>query len=677
MKQKLQLLISLTRVQKATKNQERKIENAKKIKGGDEVFDWEGTKLYKGFVPNKADHPKEPAVSYTKEENHIDLKTAEGHNSFSGVLADNAALVESDDSKNSELLLKIIEGEQLNCLVTNREGGKGFHSLFFNNDDFTQNYTNVVLACGITVDIKIGKRNGLECLKCAGKERFPIYNKPPYQTAPKYFKPLKDCKLNFADMEAGDGRNTALFTYILTLQREGFTVEEIRECIRIINKYVLKEPVSEKELDVILRDGAFKKRAFFSGKTFMHDRFAEHIKNTYHIKKINGRLHIYKNGVYISDADEIERAMLKEISLLSDSKRKEVLKHLNLICDEVYVDDQSANLIAFRNGIYDLNTDTLQPFNPNIVITNQIPWDYNPAAYSELADKTLNNIACNDNQVRKILEECIGACFYRSNKLGGGKAFILTGEGSNGKSTFIEVIQTALGEDNYSSLDLKKLDAKFSTVMLFGKLANLGDDISDEFNPDVSVFKKIVTGNKITAEQKGQPEFQFTPFCKLVFSANTIPRIRDHTGAAQKRLLIIPFDAHFSKTDPNYDNTIAWKLKEQCCIEYFIRIGIEGLKRVVNNKCYSDSIKVDAQLEEYKIANNPVLSFIEMCSDEDIGIENEPLSLVYENYCGYCAKNNYRSLAQNEFSKQLQRYSEYKTDRITVKGRKIQILVKK
>ena len=646
----------------------------KKIKGGDEVLNWDETGFYKNYVANKA-NSKIPSVAYTKEENQITLETARGNNSFSGILGKESVLMECDDQQNSELLMKIIQGEQLKFLVTDRNGGQGIHSLFFNNGDFTT-ATKIVLAVGITVDIKVGEKNGLECLKFSGAERFPIYNETPYQAAPKYLKPLKGCTFDFASMECGDGRNTALFTYILTLQREGFTVDEIKECIRVINQYVLKEPVSESELNTILRDSAFKKKSFFNGRTFLHDQFAEYIKNTYHVKKVNGQLHIYKDGIYISSGEEIEKAMLKEISSLTDAKRKEVLKQLNLICDEISIDDSTAHLIAFRNGIYDIRKDELQPFSPSVVITNRIPWDYNPNAYSELADKTLDKIACHDEQVRTILEECIGSCFYRSNKLGGGKAFILTGEGSNGKSTFIEVIQAILGEKNYSVLDFKNLDDKFSTVMLFGKLANLGDDISDEFNPDVSVFKKIVTGNAIDAQQKGQPKFEFKPFCKLIFSANTIPRIKDNTGAAQRRLLIIPFDAHFSKNDSDYDNTILWKLKEQECIEYFIYIGLRGLKKVVNDKCYSASVKVDAQLEEYKVANSPILSFIQFCSDEDIAIENEPFSLVYDNYCAYCAKRNYRPLRDNEFSKQIQRCSEFRTKRITMKGKKIQIFTK-
>ena len=114
-------------------------------------------------------------------------------------------------------------------------------------------------------------------------------------------------------------------------------------------------------------------------------------------------------------------------------QRREVLDYMELIVDEKEQSD--ANLIAFNNGVYDLVTGELKPFSTDIVITNKIPWDYKPDAYSELADSTLNKLACGDAAIRALLEECIGYCFYRRNELG--KAFILTGDKSNGILAFI------------------------------------------------------------------------------------------------------------------------------------------------------------------------------------------------------------------------------------------------
>ena len=159
------------------------------------------------------------------------------------------------------------------------------------------------------------------------------------------------------------------------------------------------------------------------------------------------------------------------------AQRVEVYKYIDLIAQEKQVAE--ANLIAFKNGILDLTTGVLHPYSPEIVITNKIPWNYNPSAYHELTDKTLNKISVDDKEIRALLEECIGYCFYRRNELS--KAFILTGEKSNGKSTFLSMVSHVLGENNISSLDLSELDERFSTALMSGMLANIGDDISDEF----------------------------------------------------------------------------------------------------------------------------------------------------------------------------------------------------
>ena len=48
-------------------------------------------------------------------------------------------------------------------------------------------------------------------------------------------------------------------------------MDEARECIRIINKYVLKDCLTDEELEVILRDDAFKKPIFFKKNVFLFD----------------------------------------------------------------------------------------------------------------------------------------------------------------------------------------------------------------------------------------------------------------------------------------------------------------------------------------------------------------------------------------------------------------------
>lgn len=608
--------------------------------------------LYKGYVETKGKQSIEKLKNRTKYKTYEEVKDLNG---FGGVLANDTILIDIDDAEQSEILMNIVEEFQLDCRVYCTSRGRHF---LFKNHTIARNRTHVQLAVGLTADIKVGSKLSYEVIKINGEERFcewDIEEGGKYQEVPKWLFPVK-ATAEFVDMDAGDGRNQALFNYILTLTANDFTVDETRECIRILNKFVLKEPLSDDELEVILRDEAFQKPVFFMGSTFLFDKFAVYMKNTAHIVKINGQLHIYKEGIYTNGYKEIEADMIQHIPNLKKMQRREVLDYMELIVEEKQPSE--ANLIAFNNGIYDIMTGELKPFSTEIVITNKIPWDYDPDAYSELADSTLNKLSCGDSAIRALLEECIGYCFYRRNELG--KAFILTGDKSNGKSTFLDCVKAILGEKNISALDLKELGDRFNTSMMFGKLANIGDDIGDDFlqGSQVSIFKKIVTGNRIKAERKGQDPFEFNPFIKLLFSANDIPRMKDKTGAVLRRLVIIPFNATFGKSDPDYDPFIKYKLIEKDSIEYFIRLGVEGLKRVIINDEFTKSTKVQNQLNEYEEENNPIIAFI---ADSGIDmIENEPTNEVYKRYQVFCADNAMTPMSNIVFSKQINKRLGFK-----------------
>lgn len=622
--------------------------------------------LFKGYVETR------DKKCIEKFKDRTDLKTFEDVQTlpeFAGILGDETILIDIDDFETSEIIFEIVKSLKLKCRVYKTSRGKHF---LFKNQGVSSNKTKCKLAIGLDADIKLGCRNSYSILKFKNKDREILYDTPEkeIQEVPKWMTPVKS-NFEFIDMEAGDGRNQALFNYILTLQSNDFTVEESREAIRLINNYVLKVPLKDSELEVVLRDDAFKKPIFFKGKTFLFDKFATYIKNNNHIIKINNQLHLYKDGVYVDGQAEIEAEMIRHISNLNRAKRTEVMSYLNLLIRR-NTTPSGANMIAFRNGVYNMIDDSFVPFSPEIIITNKIKWDYNPAAYSELVDKTLDKIACNDEEVRMLLEEVIGYCMYRRNELG--KAFILIGDRSNGKSTFLDMVKTMLGDENIASLDLKELGDRFKTAELFGKLANIGDDIGDEFIANAAVFKKLVTGDRISVERKGQDPFEFNNYSKMLFSANNIPRIKDKTGAVQRRLTIIPFDAKFSADDPDFDPYIKYKLREQECIEYLILLGIKGLKRVIGNHKFTKSIRVDKELEEYEETNNPIIGFYKEVGMEEI--ENEPTKDVYKRYQEYCLANNLQPMSNIEFSKQVKKKFDFEIIDKKIDGVKYRLFVK-
>ena len=626
-------------------------------------------KLHKGYVPTR---DKKCLMTF-KGKGSSELLTyeeAEKLPEFAGILNDNTVLIDVDDMKQYEILLGIVEELHLKCRVY--KSTHGGHFLFLNDGMLESNRTHNdkwMTAVGLdAVDIKLGSKTSYSVLKFNGKEREIVRDTEEYQTVPKWLSPVRKAQ-DFLAMKSGDGRNQGLFNYILTLQSAGFSKQEAIDTIHIINRFILPDSLPERELNTILRDDSFKKPSFFDGKDFRFDTFARFLMSEHNIIRIDGQLHLYKDGIYIDGASAIESEMIKHIPSLNRSRRAEVLAYLDiLIQDDTRQSD--AEWIAFKNGIYNIDTMEFRDFTPNIVITNLIPHDYNPNAHSDVVDKMLDNISVKDENVKMLLEEVVGYCFYRRNHLR--KSFILTGGKRNGKSTFLEMLTNVLGHKNTSALDLNELGDRFKLAEMFRKLANIGDDIGDEFIPNPAVFKKLVSGDRLNAERKGKDPFDYSSYAKQIFSTNGMPRIKDKSGAVIDRLILVPFDAVFSENDPDFDPDIEYKLREEECLEYMITLGIKGLRRVLDNKKFTTSSRMIKELEEYEETNNPLILFFKEL-DVEVDVLNQPTSRVFRHYSEFCIANGFKQISQVELTKQIKKQFGYETVQKRVDGRRVRI----
>ena len=622
--------------------------------------------LYRGFVPTSG---KKAVMAFKdkRTDELLKLEDASKFDEYAGVLADDTVLVDIDDEEQSKIMLDIVKARQIKCKVL--ATSRGMHFLFKCNGPM-QNRTHCHMGVGLTADFKGGGRASYEVLKYNGVEREVLYDVEPYEVLPKYFHPVKT-NMNLLAMTEGDGRNNALFAYILPLQQNDFTVEECRECIRIINEFVLKDPLSEDELSVVLRDGAFEKPQFFTSRgTFLFDKFAKYLIQSDNIVKIGGKLHIYKDGIYQAGDEYIEAAMIKHIPNLSRSKRQEVLAYLELLVNkESGVAD--ANLIAFANGVLNIVDESFSDFSPEYIITNKIPHNYFPDASSELLDSVMKKLACQDEAVYSLLYQSIGYCLYRRNELR--KSFFLLGEKRNGKSTFLDMVGTLLGEENTANLDLCEIGDRFRTAELTGKLANIGDDINDEWISNTAIFKKVVSGDTVTVERKGKDPYKLRSFAKFFFSANSLPRLGrgKDSAAVLDRLVIIPFDAKFSKTDPDYDPFIKYKLRDESVMEALIAKAVPALREVLADQEFTVCDKTKRNLEDFEKSNNPITEFFEDMDEPDY--LNEPIKTVYQTYCAWCLSNNLQAISAIEFQKQMRKQYDLIVKSVTMDGKKVRV----
>ena len=155
---------------------------------------------------------------------------------------------------------------------------------------------------------------------------------------------------------------------------------------------------------------------FFDNGRFMHNIMGDYLVKQNHACKIYGVVHIYENGIYVPGDELLQGYIIKLLPSLTDQKRREVLKYIKVSLDTPTAEPSPPNLMPFKSRVYDIKTDKFLDYSPDMVFLCRFPYDYKPdAPKQELVANVLEDIACGDMEIVKLLLEAIGYCFYREN----------------------------------------------------------------------------------------------------------------------------------------------------------------------------------------------------------------------------------------------------------------------
>lgn len=360
-------------------------------------------------------------------------------------------------------------------------------------------------------------------------------------------------------------------------------------------------------------------------------------------------IYIYNEGVYSARGEKVIANFSQKV--LDDASKNnhinEVLGHIKRL---TYVKrDQTVepkNKICLKNGILNLETLQIESHNPETFFFNKIPVDYNSTADCPQIKKFLSEIVRNEDV--SLLQEFAGYCLYKEHFIH--KAFMLVGGGANGKSTFITLLKSFLGQENVSAVPLQKLETnRFSISSLFGKLANLFADLPDKSLTGTSMFKMLVGQDLIPAEKKFKDEFSFENYAKFIFSANQIPKSPEDTDAFFRRWIIINFPNQFLA---NADKKLIKKLTTPIELSGFLNYAIEGLKKLIEHGDFSNTKSLDKVRDQYIRMSDSVQAFVidHVKTRPDEHVEKKKL---YTAYADYCRHMKYPIVSEATFHKEL------------------------
>lgn len=339
----------------------------------------------------------------------------------------------------------------------------------------------------------------------------------------------------------------------------------------------------------------------------------------------------YEEGVYRPNGEDYVRKIAdQKLGVRSTEERLSAVVAMvreRSKAREEELNPKALALINCRNGMLDWAAGKLLPHSPDFRSTFQINADYAPDVRCTAVNSFLRDVFPNDSLV--LVEEILGYLLLPSTKHQ--RAFLLLGEGENGKSTFFSMLETFLGHINVSHVPLQDLvENRFVVPMLQGKLVNIYADIPQTALEQSSIFKAIVSGDPIKAEKKFSAPFDFKPTARLFFSANELPRSRDLTQAYFRRWAIIPFPNKFQGTKARKDLITVLTTPE--ARSALLNLALAGLGRLEAQQRFSDCPSVVAAGQRYRRDCDSAFEFIQEKLDAK-PTSTLPKDDIYKHYC--------------------------------------------
>lgn len=384
---------------------------------------------------------------------------------------------------------------------------------------------------------------------------------------------------------------------------------------------------------------------YFVGKDFSPQLLGTEIIEEIPLIFYGNQIHIYQKGVYVADDHRLRQIMQGKLDVFSVKRHlNETEEWLRVNCSNERSEvNTRADVINVKNGLLNVFTGEFREHSPEFKSTIRIPVTYDPNARAPLWEKFLSEVVPGD--CIQPLWEFVGYCLLPDTRFE--TNLMVTGSGANGKSVLLKAIAALIGAENMSNIPLQELsENRFKRAELAGKLMNVFSDLSSRAIQDSAFFKIITSGDPIDAERKFQHPFQFTPFARLLFSANELPATADNTDGFFRRWLIVPFPNSFPPG--KRDVRLTEKLCTPSELSGALNLAIEGVQRLYRQGRFSASQTINSQLTDYRLRSDPVAAFVaECCVIEEFALTSK--GALYDAYKNWAYQTGSKVMSQKRF----------------------------
>ena len=302
----------------------------------------------------------------------------------------------------------------------------------------------------------------------------------------------------------------------------------------------------------------------------------------------------------------------------------------NLIIDKIetdtYIDQDSffnhnyVNEVPVMNGILNIDTKELKEFTPEKIFFNKLPVFFEPEMDCPNIKSFIQSVIKKEDI--ETMQELFGFLLLKDYRYE--KAFMFLGSGRNGKGKTLELMKRFIGVENCVNIPIQTLskESNFETSELFGKMANLGGDLSKTGLKETGNFKSLTGRDIINAPRKFARPIKFENFAKMIFCANELPYTSDITHGFFNRWILIDFPYTFYNEEDlksvnekekewakKADATIIDNISSQEELNGLLNWALEGYERLCKNNTFTNSKSTEDIRQTWLRKSNSFLAF--------------------------------------------------------------------
>lgn len=338
-------------------------------------------------------------------------------------------------------------------------------------------------------------------------------------------------------------------------------------------------------------------------------------------------------------------ARLSSVEAMSRPKRGVAVDRMNI--------DDALNL---ANGVLSLKSLELRPHDRSDMFTYCLDYEFDPDADCPLFKKYLSEVLVlegttqTDESLVMMFQELLGYSLTPDTKH---EVMVwMFGEGGNGKSVAISIVEALLGPMSMS-IDFQSigLPGNYDLADIPGKRVLLSTEAERNKSMAEGYIKKIVTGDTINTRPIYGSPISFKSTAKIWWAMNDKPIIKDTTDSMWRRMKLIPFYRKFEE-GKNADVDLPNKLRAE--LPGILNWAIDGLLRLTLNGRFTRSAASEDAKQQYREEANPVAQWVNTMTVRT----SYPATLqgaLFKEYTHWCQEQNERAITSTQFGKDLKR----------------------